>query len=63
MLTCVIRYDIDPRKHEAFRQYARAWNTAIPRAGAELIGYFAPHEGELCPKVGDGAIRRQFEVA
>ena len=45
MLTCVIRYDIDPRKHEDFRQYARAWNTAIPRAGAELIGYFAPHEG------------------
>lgn len=45
MLTCVIRYDIAPQKHEEFRQYARAWNSAIPRAGAELVGYYAPHEG------------------
>ena len=45
MLTCIIRYDIDPTKRDAFRQYARNWGTAIPRCGADLVGYYAPHEG------------------
>ena len=45
MLTCIIKYDIDPTKHDDFRQYARNWGQAIPRCGADLIGYFAPHEG------------------
>lgn len=25
MLTCMIRYEIDPTKHDDFRQYARNW--------------------------------------
>ncbi len=45
MLTCIIRYHIDPTKHDQFRQYARNWGQAIPRCGAGLVGYFAPHEG------------------
>lgn len=45
MLTCVIRYEIDPTRPELFRDYARTWGQAIPRCGAQLIGYFAPHEG------------------
>ncbi|GLT11907.1 NIPSNAP family protein [Sulfitobacter porphyrae] len=45
MLTCIIKYEIDPTKHDQFRQYARNWGQAIPRCGADLIGYFAPHEG------------------
>jgi hypothetical protein len=45
MLTCVIRYHIDPTKKDLFVQYARTWGQAIPRLGADLIGYFAPHEG------------------
>ncbi|GHC63097.1 NIPSNAP family protein [Limoniibacter endophyticus] len=45
MLTCVIRYEIDPTKKEQFVAYARNWGQAIPRCGAELVGYFAPHEG------------------
>lgn len=45
MLTCVIRYHIDPAKKEDFIRYARNWGKAIPRCGADLIGYFAPHEG------------------
>ena len=45
MLTCVIRYHIDPNQQGAFAQYARNWGQAIPRCGAELIGYYAPHEG------------------
>jgi hypothetical protein len=45
MITCFIRYDIDPGKTAAFEHYARAWGQAIPRCGADLFGYFAPHEG------------------
>ena len=45
MLTCIIRYHIDPTNHAAFAQYARNWGEAIPRCGADLVGYFAPHEG------------------
>lgn len=45
MLTCVIRYEIDPTKRLQFEQYARNWGEAIPRCGVDLIGYFAPHEG------------------
>ena len=45
MLTCVIRYQIDPTKKAQFETYAQNWGQAIPRCGADLIGYFAPHEG------------------
>lgn len=45
MITCFIRYEIDPFKREAFETYAKAWGEAIPRCGADLVGYFAPHEG------------------
>lgn len=45
MLTCFIRYHTDPVKRPAFERYARTWSEAIPRNGADLIGYFAPHEG------------------
>ena len=45
MITCVIRYHIDPTKKQQFETYARNWGQAIPRCGADLIGYFAPHEG------------------
>lgn len=45
MLTCVIRYHIDPTKMDQFTLYARNWGIAIPRCGADLIGYYAPHEG------------------
>jgi len=45
MITCFIRYRINPAKKDQFIQYARNWGEAIPRCGADLIGYFAPHEG------------------
>ena len=44
-ITCFIRYEIDPYRRDAFERYANVWNGAIPRCGADLIGYFAPHEG------------------
>jgi len=45
MITCIIRYHIDPAKKAQFEQYARNWGEAIPRCGGDLIGYFVPHEG------------------
>ena len=45
MLTCIIRYQIDPTKRDQFARYAQNWGQAIPRCGADLIGYYAPHEG------------------
>src|SRR5262247_2825626 len=52
MLTCCIRYEIDPFKKAEYEQYARAWGEAIPRCGADLIGYFAPHEGSATTAYG-----------
>ncbi len=44
-ITCFIRYQIDPFQRDAFREYATAWGTIIPRCGGQLVGYFLPHEG------------------
>lgn len=52
MITCFIRYQIDPFRVEAFEEYARNWGQAIPRCGADLIGYFAPHEGSATTAYG-----------
>jgi hypothetical protein len=45
MITCFIRYQIDPFQRDAFKQYAENWGRLIPRCGGHLIGYFLPHEG------------------
>ena len=52
MITCFIRYEIDPFKVTAFEEYARNWGQAIPRCGATLVGYFAPHEGSSTTAYG-----------
>jgi hypothetical protein len=52
MITCFIRYEIDPFRKEDFATYARNWGQAIPRCGADLIGYFAPHEGSTTTAYG-----------
>ena len=52
MITCFIRYEIDPFKKDAFAQYAQNWGQAIPRCGADLIGYFGPHEGSATTAYG-----------
>lgn len=57
MITCFIRYEIDPFKVDDFRTYARNWGEAIPRCGADLIGYFAPHEGSATTAYGVYNIR------
>ena len=45
MVTCVIRYQIDPFQRDAFADYARNWGRIIPECGGHLVGYFLPHEG------------------
>jgi hypothetical protein len=52
MITCLITYDIDPNRRELFEQYARNWGQCIPRCGADLFGYFAPHEGSASTAYG-----------
>ncbi|MEP7060873.1 MAG: NIPSNAP family protein [Betaproteobacteria bacterium] len=45
MITCFIRYEIDPFQRAAFAEYAHNWARVIPRCGGDLVGYFLPHEG------------------
>ena len=45
MITCLIRYQIDPFQRAAFANYADQWAAIIPRCGGHLLGYFLPHEG------------------
>jgi hypothetical protein len=52
MIACFIRYELDPYKLPAFEEYARNWGQAIPRCGADLVGYFAPHEGSATTGYG-----------
>ena len=52
MITCFIRYDLYPNKREQFDEYARRWGQAIPECGADLIGYFSPHEGSATTAYG-----------
>ncbi|MBC8717299.1 NIPSNAP family protein [Ochrobactrum sp. Marseille-Q0166] len=52
MITCFIRYQIDPYKADAFAEYASNWGQASPRCGAKLIGYFGPHEGSTTTAYG-----------
>ncbi len=52
MITCFIRYELDPYNITAFDEYARNWGEAIPACGADLIGYFAPHEGSATTAYG-----------
>ena len=41
-----------PLRADAFAAYARNWGQAIPRCGADLVGYFGPHEGSATTAYG-----------
>ena len=45
MITCLVRYVIDPHKLEAFEDYARLWLPIVDRMGGTHHGYFLPAEG------------------
>jgi hypothetical protein len=45
MITCYLRYVIDPHKLPEFEAYARMWLPLVERFGGRHHGYFLPHEG------------------
>jgi hypothetical protein len=45
VITCCIRYTLDPYGLEAFTDYATRWPPIIARCGGELVGYYLPKEG------------------
>ena len=45
MVTCYLRYVIDPHKLAEFETYARMWIPLVDKLGGRHHGYFLPHEG------------------
>lgn len=45
MISCEVRYVLDPEKIEDFEAYARMWLKLVPRFGGTHHGYFLPSEG------------------
>jgi len=45
MVTCYLRYVIDPTKVEEFEHYAKLWIPLVERFGGQHHGYFLPSEG------------------
>lgn len=45
MITCSLRYEIDPYKLKEFEHYATLWIPLVNRLGGKHHGYFLPHEG------------------
>jgi len=45
MVTCYLRYIIDPYKLKEFEQYAKMWIPLVNKFGGAHNGYFLPSEG------------------
>jgi hypothetical protein len=45
MITCYLRYVIDPYQLAAFEHYAKLWIPLVTRLGGTHHGYFLPSEG------------------
>ena len=45
MITCYIRYTIDPYQLKEFEHYAKLWIPLVKRFGGTHHGYFLPAEG------------------
>lgn len=45
MITCYLRYVIDPFKTKEFETYGRMWIPLVEKFGGKHHGYFLPHEG------------------
>ena len=45
MITCYLRYIIDPYKVQEFEMYAKKWIPLVNKFGGQHLGYFLPHEG------------------
>lgn len=46
MVTCYVKYIIDPFKLNEFEQYCKMWLDLVPRFGGVHHGYLLPSEGE-----------------
>jgi hypothetical protein len=45
MITCYLRYVIEPDKLKEFEKYAKMWIPLVNKFGGTHHGYFLPHEG------------------
>ena len=45
MITCLVKYEIDPYQIPAFEDYSRLWIRLVTRMGGLHHGYFLPAEG------------------
>ena len=45
MVTCYLRYIIDPFKLEEFEHYGKLWIPLVAKFGGNHHGYFMPSEG------------------
>ncbi|MDM0082811.1 NIPSNAP family protein [Variovorax sp. J31P179] len=45
MVTCYLRYLIDPFKLEEFEHYGKLWIPLVEKFGGKHHGYFLPSEG------------------
>ncbi|KIP66093.1 NIPSNAP family protein [Vibrio europaeus] len=45
MVTCYLRYIIDPSKVSEFEEYAKMWIPLVAKFGGQHHGYFLPSEG------------------
>lgn len=45
MITCYLRYIVDPYKLEEFERYAKLWIPLVDKFGGTHHGYFLPSEG------------------
>jgi hypothetical protein len=45
MVTCYLRYEIDPYKLAEFEQYGKLWIPLVEKFGGTHHGYFLPSEG------------------
>ncbi|MCG7540096.1 NIPSNAP family protein [Pseudoalteromonas sp. OF7H-1] len=45
MVTCYLKYVVDPAKIADFEEYAKMWIPLVNRFGGQHNGYFLPSEG------------------
>ena len=45
MVTCYLKYVIDPYKLAEFEKYSKMWIPLVNKLGGTHHGYFLPHEG------------------
>lgn len=45
MITCHVRYVIDPKKVQQFEKYAKMWIPLVEKFGGVHNGYYLPAEG------------------